>query len=237
MKAAILAGGLGTRLRNVVSDKPKPMALLDGRPFLEYLLKWLRQYKVEEVVLCVGHQWEVIRDFFGDGGNIGMRITYSVESAPLGTWGALKKARKCFETTFLVLNGDSYFRTDLQVLINFHKDRNALATLALAHTAETKSYGSVDLCADGRIIRFREKQGVGDNEGWINAGIYVFEPEIFSFSPRDTDVSLEKDIFPHLAHQGSMIFGCQAEGYFIDIGTPERYLKAQSEIGEISIDH
>jgi NDP-sugar pyrophosphorylase family protein len=233
MKAAILAGGLGTRLRKVISDRPKPMALIEGRPFLEHLLRWIRQYEIDEVVLCVGYQWEVIRDYFRDGSKIGIQITYSVESAPLGTWGALKNAGKYFESTFIALNGDSYFKTDLQAIVNFHKERNARATLALTRATQTKSYGSVELGEDGRIKSFLEKKDVVSDEGWINAGIYVFEPEIFSFETKKQPASLEYDIFPSMALHRSMIFGYPAEGYFIDIGTPERYYKAQSEIGGI----
>jgi len=230
LKAAILAGGLGARLRSVVSDSPKPMAVVGGKPFLVYLLEWLRKQGIHEVVLCVGYRWQDIHAVLGDGASLNMRLQYSVENAPLGTGGALKNAQIFLQDTFLALNGDSFVDIDLKKLVEFHRRKESIATLALTHVTDTGAYGAVDLNDQGKIRNFTEKQGPGAPAGWVNAGVYVLEPDVLSLIPGGKPVSLEQDVFPELVKRNYPIYGFCVKGYFIDIGTPEAYFQSQSEL-------
>ena len=226
MQALILAGGLGTRLRSVVSDRPKAMAEVNGKPFLVYQLEQLRQHHIVEVVLCVGFMHEVIEDYFGDGSQWNMKIRYSVERALLGTAGALKLAESVIGDTFLLLNGDTFFETDLSALIAFHCERrqhtdSTLGTVALTQVDDASRFGAIELEADDRIVSFAEKTVSQRRENWINAGIYVLDPEVLSMIPPAQKVSLEKEVFPAILRTASPLYGFRAQGFFVDIGTPE----------------
>ena len=234
MQALILAGGLGTRLRSVISDKPKPMATVENKPFIEYQLAWLKEHGVAEAVLCVGYLHEQIREYFGDGERWGINLGYSVETELLGTAGALKLAQPSVRGTFLVLNGDSYFDVDLRRLVQFHRhmksEHGGLGTLALTEIQDAREYGAVTLGEGDRILRFEEKSAAAGAAKTINAGIYVLEPEILDFIPAVTKVSLEREIFPAVLRQGRPLFGHTMSGYFVDIGTPSGYLEFQKHI-------
>jgi len=228
MQALILAGGLGTRLRSVVGDRPKPMADVGGRPFLAYLLALLRQHHITDVVLCVGYRAEAIQTCFGDGTGCGVRIRYAVEERLLGTGGAVKNAERFINGTFLVLNGDSYLDTDLGRLIQFHSAKVAqypetLGTLALTRVRDASRYGSVRMDPQDRLLEFVEKVGQANGETLINGGIYILEPPILAHIPRGKAVSIEREIFPALLKENKLLFGYRAEGFFVDIGTPEGY--------------
>lgn len=233
MKAAILVGGLGTRLRQVVPDRPKPMADVDGKPFLIYLLKWLKKHDISEVVLCVGYRWRDIEKVVGDGSSYGLCIEYSVEDSPLGTGGALKNAEPYLSDTFLAMNGDSFLDVDIKNLVHNHKKTGSLATLALSHVNDTGAFGAVETGGNNAIGAFREKAGTGSGEGWINGGVYVLEPEILSYVTKGKAVSLEREVFPALIQEEAGIHGFKVNGYFIDIGTPENYLRAQKELEDL----
>ena len=236
MKAAILAGGLGTRLRSVVSDRPKPMALVGDTPFLEYLLRWLRDWGVSDIVLCVGHQWSTIRDYFLDGQRLEIRITYSVESEPLGTGGALKAASSFLTSTFLVLNGDSYLDLNIIDLLVWHRTNASLATLAVSHVPDVSSAGSVQVGDGDRITSFREKSTEVSCPGWVNAGVYVFEPDVLALLPERRRASLEYDLFPDMVLRELPVYAYRAAGQFLDIGTPARYLAAQAKLKGVECD-
>jgi len=242
MRALILAGGLGTRLRPVVSDRPKPMAEVGDAPFLAHQIDFLGRHGVTDIVLCVGYLHEQVRDYFGDGATWGVRIDYSVEDEPLGTGGALKLAERFVDGPFLLLNGDSYFDIDLRALIAAHAARAAadprtIGTLALAEVPDARAYGSVALGPGGRVEAFVEKSGEPILGNLINAGIYVLHSTVNEFVPAARRVSIERDVFPALISAGRHLFGYPAPGYFIDIGTPAGYAAFRRFIEERDRDH
>ena len=234
MQVLILAGGLGTRLRAVVNDKPKPMAAVGGKPFIEYQIAWLKKYKVTDLVLCVGYRHEQIREYFAGGERWGVSIKYSVEDELLGTAGALKLAQSHMTGPFGVLNGDSFFDIDFGKLVQFHQQmkagRGSLGTLALTELPDARDYGTVTLNAENQILRFEEKSALAGAGTTINAGIYILEPEILNLIPAAQKVSLERETFPAVLQQGHALFGYRSSGYFIDIGTPRAYQEFQKYI-------
>lgn len=239
MQAVILAGGLGTRLRPVVDDRPKPMALIAGKPFLQYQIEYLKRYDIVDLLLCVGYRHECIQSYFRDGAAWGVRIEYSVEKELLGTAGALKQAQSHIRGPFLALNGDSFCGVDLYKLIRFHEDRRradgpgwCLGTIALTRSLEVRAFGAVAMDHHQRIVSFREKPDEFGEPQWINAGIYVLEPgALDAIAPR-RKVSLEKETFPALAEYGGHLYGYLSEAPLIDIGTPEGYSRFRHFIQE-----
>lgn len=240
MPALILAGGLGTRLRPVVDDKPKPMAGVNGKPFLEHQLAFLRRFGLSHFVLCVGYRRQQIQEYFEDGSPWGVRIDYAVEEQPLGTAGALKNAQAFVDGPFLVLNGDSFFDSDLNHLLRFHNEarqtkRGTMGTIALTRVPNAEAYGTVHLePGSSRIVKFAEKAASATNSApshYINAGIYVLEPEVLQRIPAAEKVSIERDVFPQLLDDGQL-YGCYLKGFFVDIGTPEGYREFQDYLKE-----
>ena len=227
MEAIVLAGGFGTRLQTVVSEVPKSMALINGRPFLEYLLDYLIMQGVSRVVLSVGYKREIITGHFKDGYR-SLPIEYAVEEEPLGTGGGIRLALwKIRGERAVILNGDSMFRTDLGALENAHLFKKADVTLALRKLQNTGRYGRVTLNRQKRITGFEEKNQ-GSGPGLINAGIYIME-KLYLMEPHFRGkFSIEKDCFERF-YGTSRIFGFPARGYFLDIGIPMDYLKAQDE--------
>jgi len=232
--AVLLAGGLGTRLRPAFHRGPKCLAPVGPRPFLDYLLNWLWRQGTEEVTLCVGYRRSQIQRRYGTGSRWGLKLNYAIESAPLGTAGALRNARKFLSSaSFFVLNGDSFLDIDLMEMLTFHHRRQALATVALVRSRTPGRYGAAAMDRAGRITKFREKQPSSDGarpEEWINGGVYLMRKEMIDRIPRATPSSLETDIFPALV--GRQLFGFPTEGFFIDIGTPRDYRRAQKELPE-----
>ena len=232
MQVLILAGGLGTRLRGVVEDRPKALAEVAGQPFLAYLLDQLRMQSFHDVVLCVGHLGEQIQERFGDGSRWGLSIRYAWEQELLGTAGALKNAQPLIEGPFLALNGDSYLDSDLRQLVAFHRRRRHIprlaGSLATVRVAETSAYGTLQLGPGGRLERFQEK--VAAASGWISAGVYVLEPQVLEAIPAGRPASLERETFPALLEQGCRLYGCPMEGFFVDIGTPQGYRAFQAYV-------
>lgn len=216
MKALILVGGKGTRLQSVVSDLPKPLAPIAGKPFLEHQIEFLRRQGLSNIVLLTGHMAEKIRAQFGSA------VSYSHESTPLGTGGAILQAMT-EDGRYLVLNGDSILVTDYQKLVN---EAKGPATLAAFHVADTSRFGRLDLEDDGRVRAFREKTDTA-GAGWINAGVYVLERSIFK--GKQGAFSLEKDVLPKLAGENKLR-AVKCEGEFLDIGLPESLVLAQSLI-------
>jgi D-glycero-alpha-D-manno-heptose 1-phosphate guanylyltransferase len=227
MQTVVLAGGLGTRLKSLLGNRPKPMASIANRPFLEYLLLQLKKYKMTEIILCVGYQGEFIQKYFGDGERWGLSLLYSYEQELCGTAGALKLAQGLTRgDSFLVLNGDSFFDIDLKELILYHQKKKALATLALAQVDNTQRYGIVKLDHKGQIVGFWEKMK-GGQASLINGGISVFQSEVLKLIPEGRPISLEHEIFPKLIGKG--FYGFPFQAYFIDIGVPEDYLRLQAD--------
>jgi len=222
--AVILAGGFGSRLQSVVSDRPKVIADVAGRPFLVYLLDQLAAADIRKVVLCTGYMAEVVRDCFGD--NYGaLQLFYSKEDEPLGTGGALRLALPQFcSEVILVMNGDSYIDTDLDAYIDWFFEKERQAAMLLTKVDNTCRYGTVKIGKNETITAFKEKN---DNvqQGWINAGIYLLKRLLVGSIPTGKFYSLEHDFFPSLA--GGKLYGYCDEGRFIDIGTPQAYARAE----------
>lgn len=235
MKAVILAGGLGKRLRRAVRDRPKSMALVLGKPFLEYQVEQLRKYHIIKIVLCVGYLADQIKSYFKDGSKFGVDIRYAVEEEPLGTAGALRNAGHHLENeAFLVLNGDSYSEIDITRFIQFHRKKGGMGTILLSRVSQGQDYGLMKVDEDDRIIGFLEKPEKISSDSIINAGIYLLEPEVLSYIPEGKQVSLEKKTFPHLLQENVPLFGYLTSDYFIDIGTPQNYAQIQKDMKGIA---
>jgi D-glycero-alpha-D-manno-heptose 1-phosphate guanylyltransferase len=225
MKAVLLVGGLGTRLRSVVPSLPKTLASVGDKPFLELLVRQLCSQELRQLVMCTGYLAEQIQEVFQDGSDFGATIEYSKEAVPLGTAGALKLAQRYVqnESEFLVINGDTFLEIDLNEFILSHRKHGSLATMAVVPVENSSRYGTVQVGADGRILGFLEKTGQ-NAPGTINAGVYVFSNAAFALIPQGP-VSLERDVFPLLMEQG--FYAIEQRGMFIDIGTPEDYARAK----------
>ena len=225
-EAIILAGGFGTRLSHVVSDVPKPMAPVYGKPFLTYLIDRLIDAGIRRVILATGYKHECIESYFGTSYR-GIEIVYSQETTPLFTGGALlQAAQKIQSEDFVVLNGDTLFDIDLQKLYDFHVQNHANITIALRQVADTNRYGSVT-CTNDNIVAFKEKaESVGTGD--INGGIYAINRELLTNQNLPTKFSFEKELMQPLAGDPSF-YGLRFNNYFIDIGVPEDYYRAQEE--------
>lgn len=224
--AAILAGGLGTRLRSVLPDRQKVVAQVGGKPFLSYLLAWLEASGVGEVVLCAGYRAGDLREVVGSRHG-GMKIHHSVEPSPLGTGGALRHARPFLSSDpVLVMNGDSFCPVDLPRLLSWHGERKSLATMVVVEVPDTGRYGAVELDDRGEIVAFREKGGSG--RGVVNAGIYLLSRFVVDRLPDTTPLSLEQEVFPHLIGRG--LHGYPVPGPFVDIGVPSDLARAAGVI-------
>jgi D-glycero-alpha-D-manno-heptose 1-phosphate guanylyltransferase len=223
--AAVLAGGLGTRLRPAVADRPKVLAPVGGRPFLTRLLDQLAGASVPEVVLLTGHGAGQVRAALG-GEYAGMRLTYSTEPAPLGTAGAVRRALPLLRApAVLLMNGDSYCELDLDAFGRSHRSWPGGVSLALAHVADASRFGGVHVAPDGRVVRFGEKES-GRRPGWVNAGVYFFRRGLLDEIPAGRPVSLEREVLPGWIAAGR-VRGFRG-GRFIDIGTPESYGEAEA---------
>jgi D-glycero-alpha-D-manno-heptose 1-phosphate guanylyltransferase len=223
--AAILAGGLGTRLRSVVTDQPKCLAPVGGRPFLDYLLDQLADAGLREVVLLTGHLAGKVREAVGDG-RAGMRTRHSVEPSPLGTGGAVRHALPLLNApTVLLVNGDTYCDVDLRSFAHFHRGRAARISMVLTRVADTSRFGQAETTADGRVVRFEEKADT-HGAGWINAGVSLLERGLIEEIPAGP-CSLERERVPGWTRAG-WVYGYRCEGRFIDIGTPQSYAQAEA---------
>ncbi|HUF05277.1 MAG TPA: NDP-sugar synthase [Aridibacter sp.] len=231
MRALILAGGKGTRLRPLTVYTPKPIVPVLNRPFLEYQIEILKRAGIEDITLSLSYQPDKIEHVLGFGEQLGVNLRYVTESQPMGTAGAFKLAAKEFEEPTVVLNGD--ILTDLIVtkLIKHHQKSGALATIALSPVQDPKLYGLVETGHDGKVLAYREKPGANDlkegDENLINAGIYLLEREILDLIPDDENYSFEYNVFPEVLGEG-LAFGSYVmhKEYWCDIGTPETYRQA-----------
>ena len=231
MKAVILAGGFGTRLKEVVKDVPKPMAMIAGKPFLEHQIHALKEQGVTDIILAVHYMSEKIKSYFGKGIRFGVGITYSEEEVPLGTAGAIKRAERYIDDTFLVLNGDTYSGINLERFLDFHKAKRSNATVSLTKVKDSSQYGKITL-KDNKIVNFGEKTEAG--EGLINSGIYIFEPIIFDYIEPEKKNSLEREVFPKMV-QENKLYGYVCDNYFMDIGRPETYFQFKKDILETMV--
>jgi mannose-1-phosphate guanylyltransferase len=232
MQALILAGGEGTRLRPLTSTIPKPVVPLVGRPFITYMLQWLRSHGVDEAILSCGFMAGGVRAVLGDGSGLGMRIRYVEEPRPLGTGGAVKFAEDLLEKRFFMLNGDVLTDFDLTEQLRQHERTGARVTLALMGVEDPTQYGLVRRGSGGAVTEFVEKPSSDEiDTDLVNAGVYIIDREVLSeMAPAGTRISIERELFPSLVDRG--LFGYRANGYWLDIGTPQRYLQATFDILE-----
>src|SRR5215216_963065 len=232
MKAILLAGGKGTRLRPLTIHTPKPIVPIFNRPFLHYQIDLLKQVpEIDEVILSLNYQPRRIEEIFGDGSEAGIKIRYVVEPAPLGTAGAVKYAGDNLTESVVVFNGDVLTQIDLAAVIRLHRERRAKATIVLTPVENPAAYGLVDTDADGNITRFLEKPSPGDiTTNRINAGIYVLEPDTFDRIPKDVSWSIERSYFPSLIERNETFVAYIDRGYWIDIGTPEKYIQVHRDM-------
>ena len=239
LPAVILVGGEGTRLRPLTNSLPKPMLPLLDRPLLAYTFDHLRSAGVERVVLACGYLPTAIEEHFG-GRYDGVDLEYRVEPEPLGTGGALRFAAAGLDRTFIALNGDSLREADLQQLLAFHRGRGARATILLTRVSDPSRYGLVRTDDRGRVLGFLEKPAPDEiDTDLINAGLYVLEPDVLELVPPGRAVSIEREVFPQLAEEGSL-YALALPGYWLDVGTPESYLQAHLDLlerdGRIVVD-
>jgi mannose-1-phosphate guanylyltransferase len=233
MQAIVLVGGEGTRLRPLTDTVPKPALPLVDRPFLAYMIEWLASHGVTEAVLACGFLPDQLREALGDGEHAGVALTYVVEPDRRGTAGAIRFAAEALgdrlEERFLALNGDVLTDLDLTALQRSHEERGARATLGLYGVEDSSAYGLVDCDAAGAVLAFTEKTGEAA-PGAINAGTYVLERSVLDLIPPGREVSIEREVFPHLIGDG--LCALPLSGYWMDIGTHERYLQATWDILE-----
>ncbi len=232
MKAVILAGGFGTRLRPLTLEHPKPIVPIFDRPFLYYQTDLLRKIpEIDEVILSLNYRPDRIEARVGDGTEAGVPLRYVVEPEPLGTGGAIKFASAGIDDTLLVFNGDVLTGIDLQAVVRRHREREARATIVLTPVEDPSAYGLVETDDDGNVRRFLEKPSPNQITcDTINAGIYVLEPETFDRIPDDTKWSIERQFFPTLVERGETFVAYVDRGYWLDIGTPASYVRAHRDL-------
>ncbi|HWF15012.1 MAG TPA: sugar phosphate nucleotidyltransferase [Acidimicrobiales bacterium] len=239
MKAVIMAGGEGTRLRPQTSNMPKPMLPLVGRPMMEHIVSLLRRHGINDIVVTVAFLPNAIRSYFGDGSELGVRMVYATEQTPLGTAGSVRNAMDELTERFLVISGDVLTDIDLTEIVAFHDKNDALATIALSAVENPLEFGIVITREDGSIERFLEKPGWGQVfSDTINTGIYVLEPEILERIPEGRSVDFSGEVFPAALEDGQPLYGYVADGYWEDVGTTAAYLKAHEDIldGKVEVD-
>lgn len=232
MKAIIIAGGSGTRLRPLTYNTPKPMVPLFEKPFLQHQLELLRRHGITDVVINLHYLSDTISEYFGDGSQLGMRIEYSYEEKALGTAGAVKLAEQYFDgEPMVVLNGDILTDIDLGELVAFHQSRQAKATIAMIRVTDPTAYGLLFTDVEGRITRFLEKPSWDEaTVDTVNTGIYVLDPSIFRYVPQNEAYSFERGLFPLLLQLGESIYGFPTDAYWLDIGSPQKYLQAHTDV-------
>jgi NDP-sugar pyrophosphorylase family protein len=231
MKAVVLVGGEGTRLRPVTLTTPKPLLAIANQPFLERQLTWLASHGVDEVILSLGYRADAFEEHFPDGSFGGVRLHYKVEDEPLGTAGAIKFAADGIDERFVVCNGDVLTALDLGAMVAFHAARGAEATISLSEVEDPSAFGVVPTREDGQVIAFVEKPPANRAPTrWINAGTYVLEPRFLDRIPPRLNMSVERETFPRMLDEQGGLFGYKSDAYWLDIGTPQKFLQAQADV-------
>jgi len=231
MKAVIMAGGFGTRIHPLTIDLPKPMIPLYNRPIMLHIIELLKKHGINELILLLYHQPMIIKNFFGDGSEFGVRITYVTPLEDFGTAGAVKMAAKHLDERFMIISGDLLTDFDLSQAMAFHQEKQAKATITLTSVKDPLQFGVVITNKEGKITKFLEKPGWGEVfSDTINTGIYVLEPEVLDMIPEGENRDWSKDIFPQMLANDEALFGCSLEGYWADIGNTDSYLEACQDI-------
>lgn len=231
MKAVILAGGEATRLYPLTCNTVKAMVPVSNRPLLEHFVAYLRKHNITEVILALGQQIHQIQSYFGDGSHFDVKIIYSVEDFPMGTAGAVKNAERFLDSSFMVFNGDVFTEIDLTAMMSLHREKKASISIALTPVENPTIYGVVETDSQGKVKRFVEKPGWDKvTTNMINAGIYILEPSILNYITPNVFSMFERDVFPPLLERGEAIYAYPSEAYWIDIGTPEKYLRLNHDL-------
>ena len=231
MKAIVMAGGKGTRLRPLTCKQPKPMVPIAGKPMIEYILDLLKQYQFTDIGMTLFYLPELIANYYGDGREFGVDLRYFIEETPLGTAGSVKNAEEFLDETFLVISGDALTDINLEQALAFHRQRQALVTIVLTKVTNPLDYGVVITETDGRIKRFLEKPGWGEVfSDTVNTGIYLIEPEVFRYYEKNKAVDFSKDLFPLLLQAGEPLYGYVAAGYWSDVGNLTQYRQANCDL-------
>lgn len=231
MKAIIMAGGEGSRLRPLTCDLPKPMVPVLNKPVLEHAIELLKSYGIREIGITLMYHPQIIKDYFGRGKNLGVNITYFIEESPLGTAGGVKNAESFLDETFIVISGDSITDLNLERAIEYHKEKNSLATIILSKVDEPLEYGVVLTNETGRITGFVEKPSWGELfSDTVNTGTYILEPEIFSYIDADKNLDFSRDLFPRLLSASKKMYGYVAPEYWCDMGDIRSYIKVHCDI-------
>ncbi len=239
MKAVVMAGGSGTRLRPLTLNRPKPMVPIANKPVLGHILDLLKRHGIVDVIITLQYMAADVQDYFGDGQNLGMNITYSVEETPLGTAGSVKQAEALLDDTFLVISGDAVTDIDVSAVVAYHKQKHALATLTLYRVPNPLEYGVIILDDQGRIQQFQEKPSWGEViSDTVNTGIYVLEPEVLGHFEPGTSFDFSKDLFPLLMKRGDPMYGYVSGGYWCDVGDLAEYMRASNDVleGRVQVD-
>ena len=240
MKAVIIAGGLGTRLRPLTYNIPKSIVPVINRPFVLHQLELLKNHGITEIILNLHYLSEDIKNIFDEGKKFGVKVYYSIEEKPLGTAGAVKNAEEFFsEEPMLVFNGDILTDVNLKEIIDFHYKKKAKVTLTLTRVEDPTTYGLIVTDEGGRVKRFIEKPSWEQvTVNTINAGIYVLDPAIFKNVPKGVEYSFERQLYPSLLEKGEPIYGFVSSAYWIDIGSPQKYMQAHRAVlqGEVKIN-
>lgn len=228
MQAILLAGGLGTRLRSVVSDRPKPMALIEDRPFMEYVVRGLAQFGITDIIFAVGYKGSMVEEYFGDGEAFGIKAAYAYEEELLGTAGAIRNAgRFVTEDSFFVLNADTFYRIDYGRLAKIKEENGLDMALVLREVSDVSRYGAAVL-RGVMLTGFNEKEKE-DRPGTINGGVYLMSRKLLDEIP-EGKVSLENEMIPRWMEEGKRLGGFVNDGYFIDIGVPDDYFRFQEDV-------
>ena len=237
IKAVILVGGLGTRLRPLTYEVPKSVVPVLNRPFMEHTFAYLKHHGIEDIVLTLNYLPEMIHERFGDGERYGIRLTYCMEKEPRGTAGAVKNAAEHLDGSFFVFNGDVFTNLDLSAMYAYHRKKKARATISLNWVENPSAFGVVETDSDQKVQRFIEKPPPGtETTHWINAGTYILEPEILDFIPPDTHYMFEKGLFPDILNRNLPVYGYPHHGYWLDMGTPEKYFKLNQDLMLSKVD-
>ena len=239
IKAVIMAGGEGTRLRPLTCDVPKPMVPILNRPVMEYTIKLLNKHNINDISVTLAYLPSVITEYFGDGKEWGVSLNYFIEETPLGTGGSVKNAGESLDGTFIVISGDALTDLDLEKAVEFHRQKGSKATLVLKRETIPLEYGVIITDDSDRIIRFLEKPSWGEVfSDTINTGIYILEPEVLDYYKRGENFDFSKDLFPKLLRDGVPMYGYKTEDYWCDIGDLESYKQTQFDIldGKVKVD-
>lgn len=231
LKAVILVGGPGTRLQPLTDDRPKSVMPVLNKPFMEYTFAYLKKYGIEDIILTLNYLPDVIREYLGDGSRYGVRLIYCYEKEPMGTAGAIKNVEEYLDDTFITLNGDVFTDLDLNDMLSLHRNKKATATISLQWVNDPSAFGVVETDDNRRVKRFIEKPPLAEaTTNWINAGIYVLEPEVIKYIPENTHYMVERGLFPALLDMDAPVYGYPFRGYWLDMGTPDTYFSLNRDL-------